>query len=207
MRGPQEGKKEGGRERREGGGGQKHRERAEEGRARGAPGPAAQLLSLSLSLSPPQLSREDRQNGGESTTYLGESGSSCDGCMVVFVTGLFLWAVWWLPVFPTRASTPSEEGAASERRESGTWLSVPGGLAKEMGDGSPSDPPATLSHPGLPCRFPGRNEGAGDTPQRVAFSLFTGSRSQWSGLVAPHLPSGSFQSSDIHLVLRVCAGP
>lgn len=84
MRGPQEGKKEGGRERREGGGGQKHRERAEEGRARGAPGPAAQLLSLSLSLSLPQLSREDRQNGDESTTYLGESGSACDGCTVVF---------------------------------------------------------------------------------------------------------------------------
>lgn len=61
MRGPREGKKGGGRERREGGGGEKHRERAEEGRARGAPGPAAQLLSLSL----PQLSREDRQNGDE----------------------------------------------------------------------------------------------------------------------------------------------
>lgn len=35
------------------------RERAEEGRARGAPGPAAQLLSL------PQLSREKRQNEDE----------------------------------------------------------------------------------------------------------------------------------------------
>lgn len=53
---------EGGRQGEEGrGGGEKLRERAEEGRARGAPGPAAQLLSLSL----PQLSREDRQKGDE----------------------------------------------------------------------------------------------------------------------------------------------
>lgn len=66
------------------------------------------------------------------------------------------------PPFP-QVSTPSEEGAVSERRGPRRWWSVRCGLAKEIGDGSPRDP-RQLGHPWPPCQSPGRNEGAGDTP-------------------------------------------
>lgn len=59
------------------------RGRAEEGTARSS-GAASQLLSL------PQLSGENRRNGDEPTTYLGETGSAVMGVLPVLLLGL-LW--------------------------------------------------------------------------------------------------------------------
>lgn len=84
VRGPREGKKGGGEESREGGWGERRPRKGGGRKSARSSGAASQLLSL------PQLSGENRRNGDESTTYLGETGSAVMGVLPVLLLGL-----WW----------------------------------------------------------------------------------------------------------------
>lgn len=84
VRGPREGKKGGGEESREGGWGERRPRKGGGRKSSRSSGAASQLLLL------PQLSGENRRNGDESTTYLGETGSAVMGVLPVLLLGL-LW--------------------------------------------------------------------------------------------------------------------
>ena len=84
VRGPREGKKGGGEESREGGWGERRPRKGGGRKSARSSGAASQLLLL------PQLSGENRRNGDESTTYLGETGSAVMGVLPVLLLGL-LW--------------------------------------------------------------------------------------------------------------------
>lgn len=84
VRGPREGKKGGGEESREGGWGERRPRKGGGRKSARSSGAASQLLSL------PQLSGENRRNGDEPTTYLGETGSAVMGVLPVLLLGL-LW--------------------------------------------------------------------------------------------------------------------